>query len=349
MRWRFVIEWPDLQVQGGRAMRHIGRVGQLSIYRIPVDLLGQLCFGLAAVLVVYCFFYAMRSEWLVAIGGAVIVAALLLLAATSRRYGHHMPGRITWLAILGINLGAAIAMIALGPLGIVWYAPLVFVNLLFVGLFSGSVVSGLAIALIVYLGEPDVGAEFVINIVGALLLSLLIGYAYRKSQMSRESALRQHAERDALTGAINRRGLDELLADLFRSGSTGLCALMLDLDHFKRINDELGHHAGDAVLAEFARVIRENLRRDDRFARYGGEEFVVLLQADLASARNVAEKLREAIESHEFPDKVRLTASIGLAVGQPDETGAQLVRRADAALYRAKREGRNRCCFPDGE
>lgn len=105
-------------------MRQAGSRERLSIYTIRAELLGRLCLGLAGVLVVYCLFYALRADWLVAGGGTVVVTALLLLATLSRLYAQQMPVALVWLGILGINVGAAIGMIALGPLGIVWYAPL---------------------------------------------------------------------------------------------------------------------------------------------------------------------------------------------------------------------------------
>ncbi len=122
---------------------------------------------------------------------------------------------------------------------------------------------------------------------------------------------------------------------------------MLDVDHFKQINDRYGHLAGDCVLREVAQVIRESTRSEDLVARYGGEEFVVALPVsapDLATER--AERIRSSLEGrpiHAAGNEIRVTVSIGLAVGQPGRPNSELVliEAADQALYQAKADGRN--------
>ena len=154
---------------------------------------------------------------------------------------------------------------------------------------------------------------------------------------------------DALTGLPNRRYLEELLATVGprrRSGDR-LGALMIDLDHFKNLNDRYGHAAGDRVLHAVGARISAAVRADDQPARYGGEEFAVLLRrADPQQAVEVAERIREQIgsmSSDELGVNERVTVSIGVAVADSHVTDpTSLLAAADAALYRAKREGRNR-------
>ena len=162
------------------------------------------------------------------------------------------------------------------------------------------------------------------------------------------TAFAQRSRVDSLTGALNRDGLAnerELLAMRHPEGLR-LSVLAIDIDHFKRINDEHGHAAGDAYLSAFAATLRERLRGADLLARWGGEEFiVVLVGAPLDAALRVAETLRGAIEALvvSFEGRmIRTTTSIGLAEGRSDEAFDPLVAHADAALYAAKREGRNR-------
>ena len=162
------------------------------------------------------------------------------------------------------------------------------------------------------------------------------------------TAFAQRSRVDSLTGALNRDGLAnerELLAMRHPEGLR-LSVLAIDIDHFKRINDEHGHAAGDAYLSAFAATLRERLRGADLLARWGGEEFiVVLVGAPMDAALRVAETLRGAIEALvvSFEGRmIRTTTSIGLAEGRSDEAFDPLVARADAALYAAKREGRNR-------
>lgn len=161
------------------------------------------------------------------------------------------------------------------------------------------------------------------------------------------SQLEQLATRDALTGLYNRRRFDEKLADCVQTGKRvgrGFCILLLDADHFKRVNDSFGHGAGDAVLQQLARLLIEHTRTTDFVARYGGEEFVVLLPETphQDEALTVAEKIRSAVEITAFPLMGRLTVSIGISVWSPkDSTSAEVFKRADEALYLAKSCGRN--------
>lgn len=162
--------------------------------------------------------------------------------------------------------------------------------------------------------------------------------------------LRHTAEIDSLTGAMNRRSLDQALVRTFqhahRKGSP-LSVLFVDIDHFKAINDRLGHACGDHCLREIAKVVGAQLGEEDIFGRYGGEEFMVILpDRQIEMARAVAEDIRIAIENAEVRHQgqsLRLTVSIGVAAHLAHETQPQpAVERADKALYAAKRAGRNR-------
>lgn len=155
---------------------------------------------------------------------------------------------------------------------------------------------------------------------------------------------------DGLTGAANRRFFDEFLeremARCRRHGRS-LSLVLLDIDHFKHVNDGFGHLTGDAVLRELAEMARGQVRREDCFARYGGEEFaVVLTETDLPSARLFAERLRAIIEVYDFwngSERVPVTVSAGVASMTKDTRDvADFVAAADARLYEAKAAGRNR-------
>jgi two-component system, cell cycle response regulator len=157
---------------------------------------------------------------------------------------------------------------------------------------------------------------------------------------------------DALTGLNNRRYLEQHLATLVdQAGSRGkaLSLLIVDIDFFKSINDTHGHDAGDDVLREFAKRIRRNIRGIDLACRYGGEEFVVVMpETDMALAYMVAERLRQRVASEPFPvaggsKLLDVTISVGCAgFEKPDDTPETIIKRADQALYMAKRTGRNR-------
>jgi two-component system cell cycle response regulator len=165
-------------------------------------------------------------------------------------------------------------------------------------------------------------------------------------------ALDALAHTDPLTDLLNRRALASQLQneiERVRRYDAPLSVLMLDLDHFKTVNDTYGHLVGDSVLAEFGRVLQRGTRTVDIVARYGGEEFVVALpETNYEGAMAYAERLRERIEAHPFrsasAQPVSLTASIGIATfPAPGVDGFEtLLASADAALYRAKQDGRNR-------
>jgi diguanylate cyclase (GGDEF)-like protein len=172
-----------------------------------------------------------------------------------------------------------------------------------------------------------------------------------RSRRSAERRLVLFATLDSLTELPNRRRFYDhgqwLIGRIHRSRES-LSVLMLDIDFFKQINDTHGHPTGDAVLQHLAVTARQILRRQDFMARYGGEEFVIILPAtNLAGALLLGEKLRAHIEATDFPGTNRLTASLGCAEYYADESLDDLVARADAALYQAKREGRNRVVAAD--
>lgn len=156
---------------------------------------------------------------------------------------------------------------------------------------------------------------------------------------------------DGLTQAANKRAMDEFLEremSRARRYNRNLAVLMMDIDHFKAVNDTHGHLIGDQVLRELVAVIRPRIRREELFARYGGEEFVVILpEADIQSARELAATLRALIEDHLIVLEgrtLRITVSIGVGQFQPDvhRSPQDLLKEADRNLYAAKAAGRNR-------
>ncbi|AWI53087.1 hypothetical protein DEH84_06310 [Aquabacterium olei] len=188
-------------------------------------------------------------------------------------------------------------------------------------------------------------------VMGSLTLSILssfvLGYVVVMRLVRRLEHLSHH---DGLTGLLNRRAIEAMLdrevQRLQRFGQP-FSLLLIDIDHFKRINDRLGHAAGDAVLAAVAGALKEEAREVDRVARFGGEEFcVVLPHTSEEGALHAAERLRAAVAALDVrwgDEGVSVTISIGLACAEhPTETLSQLLRRADEALYQAKAAGRNR-------
>jgi two-component system cell cycle response regulator len=156
---------------------------------------------------------------------------------------------------------------------------------------------------------------------------------------------------DSLTGLNNRRFLENHLPTMMENARlrrAPLTLMILDIDHFKRVNDTYGHDAGDEVLIAFADRLRGIIRGGDLLCRLGGEEFVILMPGvNVVAASRIAERARLAIEREQFPINkgaraISITASIGLAERRDDLDPHELYRRSDRALYRSKAEGRNR-------
>jgi len=190
--------------------------------------------------------------------------------------------------------------------------------------------------------------EVVLYVVGAAFIVLVL--AKDRTVHRYKTA----AETDSLTGLFNRRGFFEAAGRLVSRNKARLApvsVLAFDLDHFKSINDRFGHKAGDAMLDLFATVVRKTMRAEDAIGRIGGEEFVAILSGTLADACVAAERVRWAFEAAALgPDSPRIpaTVSVGAACGLPHVSIDLLIARADAALYRAKANGRNRV-EPDRE
>lgn len=150
---------------------------------------------------------------------------------------------------------------------------------------------------------------------------------------------------DGLTGIYNRKKFtEEFGREVKRHGRSreGLTLAVMDIDHFKRVNDTYGHEMGDRILIEFCRIVMENIREVDIFARWGGEEFaLIVVGSSKEGARIVLERVRERIEEHNFDHGERLTCSIG-SVTVEDAVPEEMFTKADKALYRAKKNGRNR-------
>jgi diguanylate cyclase (GGDEF)-like protein/PAS domain S-box-containing protein len=154
---------------------------------------------------------------------------------------------------------------------------------------------------------------------------------------------------DKLTQLYNRLKLDETFEnelELSKGGKEAFAIILLDIDHFKLVNDTYGHQVGDTVLVEIANILKSNVRSTDIIGRWGGEEFLIILpETDENGGKMLAEKLRGKIDSNDFVTAGHLTSSFGVAMYRGDVSQASIVSRADEALYKAKESGRNRVEF----
>jgi len=246
---------------------------------------------------------------------AMICTVLVVTMAHGRAYGHPMqhwayifPPAIIFLLSPRPSLAA---MVAFG----------VYASLMVVG---------------------QIGALDLIRFASGYGVLLCFMFTYALLQERAAAMLRYHSDHDALTNCLNRRTFNEALAVLPERGGPA-SVLLIDIDHFKAINDTHGHLIGDRAITEAAACLGRGLDAGTPLYRYGGEEFAVLLwRRSLAEARVLAEALRERVAGLAL-EELPITVSIGVAEwAGPDEAVSAALSRADAALYRAKREGRNR-------
>ncbi|MCP2228310.1 diguanylate cyclase (GGDEF)-like protein [Pseudomonas silensiensis] len=197
----------------------------------------------------------------------------------------------------------------------------------------------------------EIRQSLYLNLLICLFVTLIVLLLLNRVIKRYQGKIQAQATLDSLTELPNRRGFDLLAAQAMleaRREPKPLTAMLLDLDHFKVLNDTYGHLAGDQVLIGFARDLESCLRHSDIVCRWGGEEFIVLLKdTDGETGLMIAEKIRQHVEQQRYAydgKELQLTVSIGLTTLQVDETLHTLLSRADHAMYRAKQAGRNRTC-----
>ncbi len=284
--------------------------------------------GLAAVLAVVVTSLIRKTSWydLYSYLFVAVAAALLLVILL-----YHSPpeSAFVWAGIfpifsfflLGIRRGLM--------------AHIVFSVILFGALVLGMHGHG-------YVVTP----RLLVNVGGALVVFGSFIYLYERAKESALHLLFHHSVSDALTETGNRRLFATLLQkekSLAHRQVRPLSLIMLDIDHFKNVNDRFGHITGDAILKSFAGLIKDNLRQSDLLFRWGGEEFIILLPGNEPEAAHMlAEKIRIIIENHPFDPVGKMTASFGVTGVLPGESDEETIRRLDQALYRAKDHGRNR-------
>jgi diguanylate cyclase (GGDEF)-like protein len=160
-----------------------------------------------------------------------------------------------------------------------------------------------------------------------------------------EEELKRLATTDKLTGAYNRTKFQEIIdreMERVKRHNQALSMIIFDIDHFKAVNDSYGHSAGDYVLKTIADIVRENIRKIDYFVRWGGEEFMIISsETNLDDAYALAERIRAIVENYTFEAVGKITVSFGVTEFKENDTENSFVKRADNAMYLAKRKGRN--------
>ena len=272
------------------------------------------------------------------------IVAFIMGAVNYAWRGGNLDRLGTAVAIVVSVGGCMVASISAG--GLFWLFPIVMATAfltrprvsipIYVGVLAWLLIEGDALA---STGQP-------LATLAAMTVNGFFATIFAQHTGERRLQLEQLATRDTLTGAENRRALEaevEIAIAGFRRDGRPVTLALLDLDHFKSVNDRFGHDAGDRVLQDFARITQASVRRTDRLFRYGGEEFILLMPGtdelglELAMS-HLRAQLREGLRVQDVP----VTVSIGGAVLRVGETRETWVGRADSALYRAKEGGRNR-------
>jgi diguanylate cyclase (GGDEF)-like protein len=333
-----------------RRMRSLAVVvGVLAVAWIPMDLSGL----------------APEEFVPIAVLRVLLAGAMAALVLNLRRL-PPLSALTVFIILQCVAFGAMQAFLRAGAVGVlrVGYGLFPFVVAAQLAIFPVSWACALRLALPIalLLAAPMLGGDLhngamLWNMLWLLALLLALSCWASNAQLSLMRELlhaRRDASHDALTGLFNRRAAAERMV-LERARAerqrAPLSVLMLDIDHFKRINDRCGHAAGDGVLLAVADVLRHELRASDLGVRHGGEEFLVILPGDSAAqAFEVAERIRGEVAQLAVPldgDTASITISVGIATFNGSESDEQLIARADAALYRAKQGGRNRSVLAD--
>lgn len=297
----------------------------------------------------YGIYRIYHGNYVVGIADLVMVASSIVAVRFAWRSGDTVKPGLFLASVFCV--GAVLVCVNLGTDGLFWVYPfLVFIFfivapvkafILLLLMFSALLIIALAVPGKVFVSQFQMLAFFVTTAITSLFAFI---FAYRAQIQRRE--LQRLATTDSLTGASNRRTLnDQLALAIYEFNKVGrqYGLILLDLDHFKQINDNHGHKVGDQVLIELVPVLESMLRQNDQVFRFGGEEFVVLV-ADIRKPDldKLAEKLRAGIERKlVLPGGKAITTSIGVAMLQAEEDWEAWLHRADMALYQAKHQGRN--------
>lgn len=241
--------------------------------------------------------------------------------------------------------GCLLSASVLGPPGQYWMYPALVGNFLLLDRKQALLLTASALVFLTVQGKAyDSRLQLVMFLVSASVTSM-IAFVFASRTDTQRQQLEALATLDPLTGTGNRRAMVrelQLAVESFKRDGSVFGLAMLDLDHFKQINDKHGHECGDEVLVDFADLIRQHTRKIDRCFRFGGEEFVLLMPStDVEALRIIDSHLREYIAGKLRCREEQVTVSIGAAALRKGEDWQAWLARADAALYCAKHEGRN--------
>lgn len=289
----------------------------------------------------------MRAEWI--IGSLDVLAA----AAACYLFYYVFKTRNTAVPSFILSLLFMLTMIATvylkGSAQVYWCYPAMIAVFYLVEPGRAVIMTTLSLLAVFPALFLEIDSLTFIAVIITLITTNVFAYVFAARTQEQRAQLMLMATKDPLTGVGNRRAMESELDQVIyahRRHHTASSLLIMDLDHFKSINDTYGHGVGDRVLIRFAELIQSRIRITDNLYRFGGEEFVILLEGQgLQASAELAEQLRRSIEQEGFQLEKQLTMSVGVAEYVSGENRDSWLRRADNALFEAKQSGRNRVCL----
>lgn len=274
-----------------------------------------------------------------------VILAVLVVCAIQALRGRYHPWMIFAGLVPALALGLGLALTERGIIAALWCYPSVMACYLMLPERPAWLANVILLSFTLPGAWISLGPDLAARVTATLIASSVFTVAFVRVIARQQRALEFQATTDVLTGLSNRQTLGATLqraVELNRRSHISMALLMVDVDHFKAINDQLGHDVGDSVLAGLGAFFRERTRGADAAFRFGGEEFLVLLSdTDAASAVQVAEDLRRGIAELGLLPGRPLHVSVGVACLARNETWSAWLKRSDQALYKAKAGGRN--------
>ncbi len=291
----------------------------------------------------------LHGQWIAAIVDTVIIAGFLVLGVYVYRTRRV---RVASIAISVLCIGGILATVYLiGPHQVYWAYPALMAVFYLIRPREAMVLAALTVVALLPKLLVMTDSHATTTILITIVVTSTFAFAFSLITNRQREQLLRLATRDSLTGAGNRRALDIKLTELvnsYKRTREPSSIILLDLDHFKKVNDIYGHAAGDQILKSLTEIVNLRIRVTDSLYRIGGEEFVVVLDGqDLHHAAHLAEQLRTLVDANELVPDQSVTISLGVAELKNGETPAAWLHRADEALYRAKDAGRNSTSLSD--
>ncbi len=292
----------------------------------------------------------LQGQWLLA-GATSAIVFILVFDALAIYRGRQLPIPL-WVLVFPVIGGLVATTLIPFYMGLAWTYPALVLFCFILPRRMASLVAFLLVLTVAILSAllipEDVRWRVGSRLVATMALTALLGNIFLGIIADLQRKLRRQTIIDPLTDAYNRRHMDAVLGEAIARAARGTPApslLMIDIDHFKRINDQYGHAAGDELLRQVTALVRREGRSTDKLFRCGGEEFVLYLpETDAAGARIVADGIRSTIAKVPLLPGVSVTVSIGVSMLQAGDSLDDWLRFGDEALYRAKESGRNQVC-----